>query len=87
MTPPSALTSPVKPLNGAANESAQLCCVTVAVIPTSEASQCLLTVQLPAALGQLPLDGLSSVELELQPMTRRHPMTKERITTLRTAWA
>jgi hypothetical protein len=51
---PSELTVPVKLSNGAANDSAQLASETTAVMPTSDASQCFATVQLPETSGHAP---------------------------------
>lgn len=48
---PSALTAPVKPSKGGANDSEQFVCMTVAFSPTSDGSQCAATLQVPAKLG------------------------------------
>jgi hypothetical protein len=55
---PSAVTEPVKPSNGGANERAHCFSVTTAAFPTSDASQCAVTFQLPETSGQVapPLD-------------------------------
>jgi hypothetical protein len=50
----SLVTVALNPLNGALNVSAHPFCVTVRVCPTSEASQCDVTFQLPATLGHDP---------------------------------
>jgi hypothetical protein len=52
---PFALTSPSKPSNGGANDNEQSLWLTTAVMPTSEASQCFATFQLPETSGHAPL--------------------------------
>src|SRR6187399_3418311 len=54
VTSPSALTDPVKPSNGAANPSEQPVWVSAALMPTSDASQCIVTFQVPVKFGQVP---------------------------------
>jgi hypothetical protein len=49
---PVSLTLPLKPLKGAANDSAQAVSVTVKLMPTSEESQCAVTFQVPLRSGQ-----------------------------------
>jgi hypothetical protein len=49
---PSLVTAPVKASKGGANASEQPVCVTMVVIPTSDASQCCVMVHVPATLGQ-----------------------------------
>jgi len=77
---PSLARVPVKPLNGAANESEQPVCVTATLCPTSEGSQCCVMFQVPATLGHVepPSPPLEDDELELQ--ARRHrSATRERV--------
>jgi hypothetical protein len=67
VTLPSLVKVPVKPLNGAANESEQSFCVTTTLCPMSEESQCAVIFHVPAMLGQvaLPSPPLAEDELEL----------------------
>jgi hypothetical protein len=77
---PSLVRVPLKPLNGAANESEQPVWVTATLCPTSEGSQCSVMFQVPATLGHVePLSPpLEDDELELQ--ARRHrSVTRERV--------
>jgi hypothetical protein len=55
----SLVTVPVKPLNGAANESVQSVCVTTTLCPMKDASQCAVMFHVPATLGHeaLPPSG------------------------------
>ena len=83
---PSAVTLPLKPSNGAANESAQSVSVTVKLMPTREASQCAVTFQAPLRFGQPALPVLPpfavaepSVELELQALSSKAPANRPRI--------
>jgi hypothetical protein len=73
---PSAVTLPVNPLNGAAKESAQSVCVTTAFCPTSDESQCAVTVHVPDTSGHAPpppsgdvAPGVDELELHAQRRT------------------
>jgi hypothetical protein len=82
VTVPSVPTLPLKPSNGAANESVQSCWDTIAFMPTSEASQCFVTAQVPvmsghAALPAPPLDP-DGVPAESEPQAQTsNARTKE----------
>lgn len=71
MIVPSAPTLPVNPLNGAAKLSEQFVSVTTTFMPTSDASQCWLTVHAPEMSGHaaslVPAVGLPGVPDESEP--------------------
>jgi hypothetical protein len=74
---PSFVTDPVKPLNGAANESEQSVCVTMTLCPTNDGSQWAVIFHAPATSGHAPLP--EDVELELlHAATRRTVIAKRR---------
>jgi len=89
VTFPVLVTEPVKLSNGGAKDSVQPLCVTMAVLPTSDVSQCFVTVQLPVRLGQaadepppLPAPDVPPVvseELELHA-----PVINARVNEIRT---
>jgi hypothetical protein len=80
VTLPSLFKVPVKPSNGAANESEQSVCVTITRCPTREGSQCAVMAHVPATLGQVALlsPALGDDELELHA-TSDESTTTERV--------
>lgn len=83
---PAALTVPLKASNGAAKESAQLASVTTNWLPTSDESQCSVTVQVPLTSGHAVFSGPPSPaalggsdELQLHTPHRASAANKARI--------
>ena len=70
---PASLTLPVKPLKGAANDSAHAVSVTVKLMPTSVASQCAVTLHVPLTSGQPALGAPALPALPPLPASAPEP--------------
>jgi hypothetical protein len=76
---PSVVTLPMKPLNGAANDSEQAFSVTMTLCPTSDESQCAVIFHAPDTSGQVPPSPLLEDEPELHDRTSGSIATRTRL--------